>query len=141
MTKLSKILLPPLLSVLTIWMLLKVEAIFHARQFGHDEDVHINGDLIIFPLMTIIALFFQLILTIPIWNRFKQNKIVFGLALRPFFTLLSVIGGLIFGFLFWQQQFGINDLVISSLLGITALAIYWTINILALNKLDNRTTE
>ncbi|WP_207428320.1 hypothetical protein [Pedobacter sp. SYSU D00535] len=136
MTKLLKTFFPTLLGVLTIWGLLKIESIFHTRQFGPDEDVQIDSDLILILPVTIIALIIQYILTIPVWNKFKRNKVVLGLAIRPFFIVLCIVGGLIFGLLFWHQQLGIKDLVISSFLGIIALAIYWTINLLTLKKID-----
>ena len=84
MNKVLKTFFPALLGVLTIWGLLKIESIFHTRQFGPDEDVHIDSDLILILPVTIIALLIQYILAIPVWNKFKRNKVVLGLAIRPF---------------------------------------------------------
>ena len=141
MTKFLKTFFPTLLGVLTIWGLLKIEAIFHTQQFGPDEDVHIDSDLILILPVAIIALLIQYTLTIPVWNKFKRNKVVLGLAIRPFFIVLCIIGGLIYGVLFWYKQLGIKDLIISSFLGMIVLAIYWIINLLTLKKIDIWSTK
>jgi hypothetical protein len=140
MTRLLKTIIPTILSILTVWGLLKLEAIFHNQQIRPDEDLHIDSELILLPL-TIIALFIQVIFTNPIWNKFKKNRKILGLTLSHFFIALCITGGVTFGLLIWRQQFGINDLYISSLIGIIALAAYWTTNLLTLNQLDKWTTE
>ena len=93
---------------------------------------------LIVPIATIIALTVQFTLTLPFWKKFKSRNKVRGLTLIQFAVLLCLISGLAFGFVFWEPSFGINELIMVSLTGVTAFTIYWTVNLLTLRQLEKR---
>ena len=136
MTKLLKTFIPTILGILTIWGIFKIEDFIHIKQFGPHENVHIDSDILfIFPLV-IIALIIQFFLTLPIWAIFKNNRKIINLTLIQFFTLVRIIGGLFWGFIFWTRQFGIRDFIVSISIGTILIGIYWAVNLLTLNQLD-----
>lgn len=106
----------------------------------HKGDAFSSPDNVFFklfvPIATVIALTIQFTLTLPFWEKFKSKKKVWGLTLVQFTALLCIISGLTFGFVFWETNFGINELILVSLTGIIAFTIYWTVNLLTLKLLS-----
>lgn len=98
-----------------------------------------NGFLTLFvPITTLFALAVQYLLTIPFWKKFKTRTKVWGLNLIQFTGLLSIISGAIFGLVFWERNFRLKELILVTLTGIVAFAIYWTVNLLILKRLDKQ---
>jgi hypothetical protein len=96
-----------------------------------------NGFFSIFvPVSTLIAIVIQLLITLPVWTRFRSGKKIAGLSLFPFTVIIIVISGLAFGYVFWEPIAGYKELMGISLTGIGAFAVYWSINILLLYKID-----
>ena len=96
-----------------------------------------NGFFTLFvPLATMIALTIQFTLTLTFWTKFKLQKKVWGMNLFQFTALLCLISGLTFGLVFWETNFGINELILVSLTGIIAFSVYWTVNLLTLKQID-----
>lgn len=90
------------------------------------------------PIVTNIALTIQFALTLLFLKKFKSQKKVFGLTLFQFTALLCIISGLTFGLVFWETNFGINELILVSLTGVIAFFVYWTVNLLTLEQIDRR---
>jgi hypothetical protein len=96
-----------------------------------------NGFFKIFvPIATLIALVIQLLITLPVWERFRSGKKIVGLSLFPFTVIIIVISGLAFGYVFWEPIAGYKELMGISITGIGAFAVYWSVNILLLYKID-----
>jgi hypothetical protein len=134
-TKMIKTVLPTMLGILTVLgLLLLYNLIIYNGDVFHSPD---NGFLTLFvPIATIIALTIQFTLSLPFWEKFKSRKRVWGLTLFQFTILICVISGLIFGLLFWESNFGFSELIFLSLTGMIAFAVYWTVNLLTLKKID-----
>ncbi len=123
--------LPTIFGILAVLILLAVfNLILHGRNVLSSPD---NGFLKLFvPVVTIFALIIQLTLTVPFWKKFQNRKKVLGLTLIPFTALLSLVSGVIFGLVFWERTYGTDELLLVSLTGIFAFAVYWTVNLLTL---------
>lgn len=88
------------------------------------------------PFVIIIALIIQLTMTLPIWNKFKNQRKVWGLSIIQFTVLLCLLSGFAFGYLFWEPSLGITELLLVSLTGFIAFTVYWTVNLFTLKQLD-----
>ncbi|MGB4204449.1 MAG: hypothetical protein WBJ84_02390 [Bacteroidales bacterium] len=136
-TNIATILVPVISGILAVLVVL---FLFNVIVYGGDilksQD---NGFLTLFvPIATLFALAVQYLLTIPFWKKFKIRTKVWGLNLIQFTGLLCIISGVIFGLVFWERNFGPKELILVSLTGIVAFAIYWTVNLLILKHLDKQ---
>ncbi len=133
--KIVKTILPTVFGILTVLGLL---VIFNL--IVHNGDVFTTSDNGFFkyfvPITTIIAMIIQSTLTLPFWKKFKTQEKIWNLTLVKFTGLLCIVSGLIFGFIFWERNFGTNELIMISLTGIIAFTVYWTVNLLTLRQLD-----
>jgi hypothetical protein len=134
-TKIVKTILPTILGILSvIGLLIVYNDIFYNGDFLKNSD---NGFFkFLLPITTVFAILIQFALTLPIWERFKSHNKVLGLRIIPFTSIIIIVAGLTFGLVFWEINIGINELFAVSLTGIIAFAIYWTVNLLTLKKLD-----
>ncbi|MCF8296273.1 MAG: hypothetical protein K9J13_01905 [Saprospiraceae bacterium] len=136
-TKLIKILIPPIIGFLIILGILILIAFIRNPNFSFIQS---NSDVCFFglfvPAALIVAMIIQWTLSIPIWEKFKTNKKLWGLSIFQLTGLVCIISGLAFGFTFWESSLGINEFLGLSILGIAAFAIYWVINIILLKILD-----
>lgn len=134
-TKIIKTILPTIFGILTVLGILAAfNLIVHNGDAFNSPD---NGFFKLFvPIATIIALTIQFTLTLPFWKKFKTQKKVWGMTLFQFTALLCIISGLAFGLVFWETNFGINELILVSLTGVVAFTVYWTVNLLTLKQLD-----
>ena len=139
-TKIINSIVPPILGILTVLILLIGGALLFSSQtnltylFESDKNFY----LYLVPAIMFIAIIIQFALTLPILKRFKNNKRIIGLKLIPFTIIISIVGGLGFGLLFWETQFGVIDFLYGTLTGIIAFAIYWTINLLIVQLFDRQ---
>lgn len=133
--KIIKILLPPIFGVLAVLgILVFFNLVVHNGDAFNSPD---NGFFSLFvPIVTLIALIIQITLTLPFWEKFKANQRVWGMTVFQFTSHLCVISGLAFGLFFWDKSFGLKDLVLASITGIFAFALYWAVNLLTLKKMD-----
>jgi len=133
--KLAKTLLPTLLGIAAV---LGILAIFNLLVYSRINFT--NADKKFFtqfvPIAAICALSIQLFLTLPFWKKFKTQGKVWGLHLVPFTIFLCIGSGVAFGFTFWERSFGMSEFFAVTLTGIVAFAIYWTVNIITLKRLD-----
>ncbi len=88
------------------------------------------------PVTTLIAILLQIVLALPLWNVFKKRKEIRGMSMVRFTAMICVVSGVIFGFVFWERNLGIGELLAVSLTGIIAFAVYWTVNLFTLKRLD-----
>ena len=135
-TKIIETTVPPIGGILTVLGLLMIFnlIVYNGDVFNSPD----NGFFTLFvPITTIIALIIQFSFALPIWKKFKSQKLILGLTLFQFTALLSVISGLIFGLIFWETSFGISELISVSLTGIIAFSVYWTVNLLLLSSLQS----
>jgi len=134
-TKIIETILPTILGILTVLGLLVVfNLIVHNGDAFNSPD---NGFFKLFvPIATIIALTIQFTLTLPFWKKFKFKKKVWGLTLVQFTGMLCLISGLIFGLVFWEPSFGINEFFLVFLTGIVAFTVYWTVNLFTLKQIN-----
>ncbi len=134
-TKIIGTILPTLLGILSVLVLLLVfNLIMHNGDAFNSPD---NGFFKLFvPITTIIALIIQFTLTLPLWEKFKFQKKIWGLTLYQFTAILCIMSGLVFGFVFWETNFGIKELIHLFLIGIIAFSVYWTVNLLTLKQID-----
>ncbi len=133
--KIIRTIFPTIFGVLTVLgILVLFNIIVHYGDAFNSPD---NGFFKLFvPIATIIALTIQFTLTLPFWKKFKSDKKVWGLTLFQFTTLLCILSGLTFGFVFWEPNFGINELILVSITGIIAFSVYWTVNLFTLKQID-----
>ena len=136
-TKVIETILPTLFGILAVLgILAEFNLVVHNGNAFNSPD---NGFFTLFvPIAIIIALTIQFTLTLPFWGKFKSRKKIRGLTLIQFTVLLCLISGLVFGFAFWEPSFGVNELIMVSLTGVTAFTIYWTVNLLTLRQLEKR---
>ena len=133
--KIIKTILPTIFGILTVLGLLIIFnlIVYNGDAFTKPD----NGFFKYFvPIAVIIAMIIQVTLTLPFWKRFKTHKKIFGLTLVKFTGLLCIVSGLTFGFVFWERNFGINELILVSLTGIIAFTVYWAVNLITLRQLD-----
>jgi len=134
-TKIIKTTLPTILGIMTVLGLLILYNIL-----VYNGDGFRNPDKGFFkyfvPFAIIIAMLIQYTLTLPFWKKFKSDKKVMRLTLIQFTGLLCIVSGLAFGLVFWETNLGMSELIAESITGIIAFAVYWTINLLTLKKLD-----
>lgn len=133
--KIVRTVLPPIVGIVTVLVfLIAVNLILYNGGGFSTSD---NGFFTLFvPITTIIAMAIQLTLTLNFWNRFKKDEKVWGMTLFQFTALLSIISGMIFGLVFWETSLGINELLLVTLVGIVAFALYWTANLFTMKQLD-----
>ncbi len=135
MKTIIKIVFPVVFGVFGVLALL---ALFNI--FVNNRDVFSvpdNGFLVYFvPATMLIAMIIQIKLTLPLWRMFRTQKKVWGFGIIKFTLLISSISGLIFGFVFWERDFGTGELLAISLTGIIAFSVYWSINLMTLRRLD-----
>jgi hypothetical protein len=133
--KLIKTILPPIIGILTVLVLLAINnlILYNQNPFSNAADGFFQYFV---PFATIIAILIQFFLTLPFWEKFKSQNKVWGLTLFQFTGLIIILSGLAFGLVFSDSIFIINDLIIQSITGILAFAVYWTINLLTLKQLD-----
>jgi hypothetical protein len=93
-------------------------------------------ELVIFPILLILSLLFQLIVIAPIWN----NMVLKNGWSRSKLILIAVgmclIFGVGFGCMIWQTKFGLIDLLISVSIATGIAVVYWTSNLFVLYQLD-----
>lgn len=135
MSNLIRLTIPPVLSILVVWAIFAVEATIHNLIVAPYEDSQANYSFFILPVI-VISILIQAILINPIWRKFISKRVVFGIRLIPFFTILCVIGGLACGYFLSVKKFGFSDLVLSCLISVVTLTVYMTVNLLALNQLQ-----
>ena len=82
------------------------------------------------------AVIVQYIIVLPVWKRFAENNKVIGLTIIPFTTLVCLLGGIVFTYLFWERDLGIGELLAVFLTGLIAFAIYWSSNLVLLKRLN-----
>ncbi len=134
--KIIQIILPTMFGILTVLgLLIIVNLIFYKGDFLSSDD---NGFFNYFvPVTVIVAIVIQFTLTLPFWKKFKTRKKIWRLTLIRFTGFLCIVSGLTFGFVFWERNDGINELIMVSLTGIIAFTVYWTINLFTLRQLEN----
>ncbi|MFZ4798635.1 MAG: hypothetical protein ACOYMA_14145 [Bacteroidia bacterium] len=134
-TKIIKTILPVIFGIFSVLALLVLYNLI-----GQGINVLIAPDKGFFkyfvPFVIIIAFFIQLTFTLPFWNKFKNQRKVWGLSIIQFTILLCLISGLTFGYLFWEPSLGITELLLVSLDGVIAFTVYWTVNLFTLKQLD-----
>jgi uncharacterized membrane protein YedE/YeeE len=134
-TKTVMTILPTIVGILSVLGILFISnLIFEKGSVMHSSDIKFY--ILFVPITTICALIVQYLLTLRLWDRFKKRERVFGMNLFQFTSLLTIISGLIFGFVFWERSYGIYELIWVTLTGIFAFAIYWTSNLIILIRLD-----
>jgi hypothetical protein len=136
-TKISTILLPVIIGIIAVLGLLYI---FNLIFFNRVEIL--SGDLKFFtlfvPVVFVCASIIQYLLTNRFRAKFNNGKRVLGLNLYQFICLISIIGGLLFGFIFWERSYGIKELILVSATGFVSFLIYWSSNIFVLNRLERR---
>lgn len=88
------------------------------------------------PIATIIAFVFQFFITLPFWEKIKSQKKVWGLSCFQFSTVLCLLFGVVFGLVFWETSLGFVELAIVSITGFITFAVYWSVNLWTLKKLE-----
>lgn len=88
------------------------------------------------PIAVICALIIQYFLTLRLWQTFKTKGKYLGMSLFLFTSLITIVCGLIFGFVFWETNSGLNELLMITITGVVAFAVYWTSNLITLKRLD-----
>ncbi|MDP2423025.1 MAG: hypothetical protein U1C46_00200 [Bacteroidales bacterium] len=138
-SKLLNIFLPAIAGAAVVFALLIGIAFIRD---GHYTFSYHEGDrlfyLIFVPAAFAIAWIVQWVFVIPTWNKLIQNRKVLGLKTYQVIALISLIGGVLLGFLFWDTSFGINDLLAGIAWSIGIFAIYGAVNVLTLRWLRER---
>lgn len=134
-TKIVLTILPTIIGILAVLAVLFIISFFIQNRYVIESNDKKFFALFV-PGITSCALIVQYLLTLPIWKKFKIKGNVLGMNLLQFTCLISLIGGLIFGFIFWERSLGNDELVWCTLTGFGAFAIYWTSNLIILKRLD-----
>ena len=82
------------------------------------------------------AVIVQYFIVLPVWKRFAENNKVIGITIIPFTTLVCLLGGIVFAYLFWERDLGKGELLAVFLTGLIAFTIYWSSNLVLLKRLD-----
>ncbi len=90
---------------------------------------------VIIPIVAVLGILVQFFIAIPLWNRFRVEKKVIGINLFQFILLITLIGGLVFGFLFWERDYGIIEFWLVTATGVSAIGVYWVANALVMSRL------
>lgn len=96
------------------------------------------SDFLLFGGLAVIAMIIQITLALPIWEKYRIKNIFLRLDIFSFTGIISLIGGIVFGIIFWDPMFGIKDLVTGSLYCIIAFIVYWTVNIYVLKLIGRK---
>ena len=125
--------IPPIAGILTVLgILIVINVIFHGGSAFQTPD---NGFFKYFvPIALAMAILIQITLVLPFWNKFRSGQKILKLSLIPFTMLVILVSGLAFGFIFWEEEFGRSELMSTSLTGIIAFAVYWTVNLMILKR-------
>jgi len=133
-----KILIPTLMGLILSLSFIQLIDSFHSDvQYvdqGHLDDTFIY--ILLVPVI-IVALLFQFFVTLPIWNRTRNNGKLFGLKLISVACLLCILSSLFFTLIIWAPKFGIIDFIKSFLIALAFFIVYWAGNLLSLKLLDN----
>jgi len=92
-------------------------------------------DLLFFFLALIPAIIFQLLITIPIYNRYQSGYKVIYLGLWPLVTISALIFGLALSYFNWSKIMGIENLLLKSGIVICLSIIYWLVNLNLLKRI------
>jgi len=141
---LLKVLLPTIVAYFAMFIPLKIEEWVHLKFVGDYEEMNpiiydyfglmLNAILMIVAMMVV-----QATLVLPLWNKFKQTKNVFGLRGFSFMTLVCIACGFLLGYLLWETKFGSSDLLKGSAFMTLVWIAYWTANLLMLKYLERKT--
>ncbi|KAB2869500.1 MAG: hypothetical protein F9K37_07905 [Bacteroidales bacterium] len=131
----AKTTIPVMIGIFNVLFLLVV---IKFAIYGELSFVAKDADLLKYflPISFFGAVIVQYYIVLPIWKRFAKNNKVVGLSIIPFTALVSLIGGLVFAYLFWERNLGIGELLAVFLTGLIAFTIYWSSNLVLLKKLD-----
>jgi hypothetical protein len=133
--KIMKAIIPVVSGIIIILGILMVIAFIHYGYLPFSEkDIWFFGVFV--PIVAIIAIIIQLTLALPIWERYKIKNKFFGLTIIPFTGIVSLIGGLAFGFVFSDNPAGIKDLLEETLTGVIAFFVYWTVNAFTIKLIE-----
>jgi hypothetical protein len=91
---------------------------------------------VIVPGAFVCAMLIQYLWVIPAWNRFKQHKKLFGMGLIPLIGTLSILGGFVFSFIFWNRNDGIHEWICISITGMITTGIYCISNLFMVKQID-----
>jgi hypothetical protein len=134
-TKISMTLLPSIIGIVAVLGLLFIYNIIF-RNGVEMRSSNIKFFTLFVPFTIVCALIIQYLLALPTWKKFKTSGKVFGMNLPLFTIMISLVGGLVFGLVFWERSYGINEFIAVTLTGIVAFAIYWAINIGVIKRLE-----
>ncbi len=141
---LLKVLLPTVVGYFAMFIPLKIEEWVHLKFVGEYEDMNpiiydYFGLMLNAILMIAVMMVVQATLVLPLWNKFKQTKNVFGLRGFYFMTLVCIACGFLLGYLLWETKFGGSDLLKGSAFMILVWIAYWTANLLTLKYVEQKT--
>lgn len=132
-----KTFLPTLSGIITVlFILIVINVIFFNATAFKTPDYGFFKTFV--PITTTLALAIQFFITLPVWKQFVKKGMFIGMKLIPFTMLVILIFGVTFGFVFWERNYGLRELVATTLTGIVAFTIYWFINITFLRFLEKR---
>jgi hypothetical protein len=139
-TKIIRSLIPPLLGIITEFALLIIDAMVSNNRVSLFGLITSDTSLYLYflPAVYLIAVIIQFTLVFYFWKRYINSRKVWGLTIVQFILVLSVIGGFVFGYLFWEPQFGFRDLLKGSFYCGAAFLVYWAVNLTTLYLIDRR---
>ena len=129
--------LPPLFGIVSVTVLLILYNIIVHNGDGFTKPDHGFFQYII-PFSILFAVVIQFMVILPVWKRCRtaaKKEVRLSIVLLG---ILIFFAGLGFGLVFWERDFGIEELIYLSLTGIIALAVYWTVNIAILMWIDEQ---
>lgn len=134
-TKILMTILPSLIGVMDVLGALFIfNLIFGNKIVLGSKDIQFFT--IFVPLSILCSIVIQNLLTLRIWERFKSQSYFMGMTLFQFTSLIIVVGGIIFGLVFWEKRDGVSELIMLTITGIVAFAIYWATNFMILRKIE-----
>jgi len=133
--KLLKIFIPVISGIMSVLVLLFIyNLLFHNGDILQRPD---NGFLTLFvPVTLLVALIIQYLLVLPLFSKINPYGKLLGMSMFQLSVVMILLSGIIFGFVFWERDLGISELIWVTLTGIVAFSVYWFVNLFILKNLD-----
>ena len=139
-TKILKTLIPSVAGILAVLVaLLLYNLIFRNGIRIYSTDIKFFTFFV--PVMIFSALLVQYLFILPLWEKLHSKNRLLRVNLFWFVSLVSVIGGIGFGFVFWEKSYGTEELGWLILTGIIAFVIYQVVNLITLQQLNQGERE
>ncbi len=93
------------------------------------------------PSAFVAGIIFQFYLVLPLWERFKSGRTLFGLSLSAFSLLICIVSAIAFALVFWERGLGYAECFALIISGFFASLVFWLVDLFCLKKIDRSQTS